>query len=211
MLLSTKALLLFTASLNDKHVVIKVLLELGSALDNYLETRILTDLNLLDLDVAISREHIDHLSQLGHADIAVAVKLELFVLVLVENVLDDTDVLASWQAHSNRHHVRQVLFSFLARLVLSTLRLLLGLVTALLLARSRRLLGIISSSAILAVASVVALAAARVSSRGGFSGNVGAGLRRLSRLSSCGLGGSLGLGLRGGCDRCGSHGFGKDL
>ena len=65
-----------------------MLLEFSRALDNNLETWVRSSLDLGHMDVAPSREDIDHLSQPGHASLPVAVKLELIVLVQVEHILE---------------------------------------------------------------------------------------------------------------------------
>ena len=122
LLLCTEALPLLTALLDHQRILIEVLLELGSALDDDHETIGLADLDLRDLDVAPAREHVDDLCQLGHANLAVCLKLDLFVLVQVDHVLDDAQVLANWQAHSDDQHVGLVILEGLA---LSTLWLLL--------------------------------------------------------------------------------------
>ena len=56
-------------------------MELLSALDADLESRVQQNLDSLYLNVAPGREHVNNLGQLGHANLTVAVQFDLLVVV----------------------------------------------------------------------------------------------------------------------------------
>ena len=116
-LLSTSAFTLLTTLLSLESKRIIVLLEFSRALDNNFETWIRSSLDLGHMDIAPSREDIDHLGQPGHASLTVAVKLDLFMLVQVEHILDYADVLDYVKSHADRQDVAQILSSGLTPLV----------------------------------------------------------------------------------------------
>ena len=155
-----------------------MLLEFSCALDNNLETWVRSSLDLGHMNVAPSREDVDHLSQPCHASLTVAVKLDLFMLVQVEHILDDADVLDYVKSHADRQDVAQILSGGLTSLVGATI--VASLVTrtgSTISARCRlvasicltTLLGSISGSAILAAARLASGAALTLAtiSRGG--------------------------------------------
>ena len=106
-------------------------MELGRALDRYLEARVRSRLDPDDLDVVPCRQHVNNLSQPGHALGSETLQDERLVLVQVENVLDDANVLVCWQSVANRQQICEVML--LSRLFVSALALRLLLAVRLLL------------------------------------------------------------------------------
>ena len=120
-LLSTSAFTLLTTLLSLEGERIVVLLEVSRALDNNLETWLRSGLDLGHMNVAPSREDVDHLSQPGHASLIIAVKLELIMLVQVEHVLDNADILDYVKPSADRQDIAQVLLGSLTSVVGATL------------------------------------------------------------------------------------------
>ena len=100
---------LLTTLLKRLSKAVKVLLEVGGALDRDLERWLRLGLDLDYTDVAPSGEHVDNLSQLGHAPILVADQLQVLVLAHIQDILDDANVLRDTKAIANDEDVAQVL------------------------------------------------------------------------------------------------------
>ena len=92
-LFSLETVSLLTSLLQLGSELVKVLLELSSAFDRDLETRVRSRLDPDHLDVAPGRQNIDNLSQLGHALRAETLQDQRLMLVQVEHVLDDAHIL----------------------------------------------------------------------------------------------------------------------
>ena len=91
-LLCSEAISLLTALLQLQGELIVVLLEVSGWLHHDLECWVGPSLDSDHLDVVPAGENVDDLSEAGHAAIAVAPELKSFVLVGVEDVLDEADV-----------------------------------------------------------------------------------------------------------------------